>query len=216
MTNPFGDTLIQAIDERVRRAVPRTSDQGTVQSVQGDAFRAMVVMDGSSVAMPVKILGDVHCAVGDRVVLDRYGSDWVITGCFATRPLGYGSVNESAGSGNTSSGTMAALPSGSSFSFSKRWDWTPVRLSVLTSCFSSAATTRVAFGIDIDGAVYLLAKQWFQTSLTRSAVGGFRTVDTIPSGDYVATVMWRLDAGAGPVQQFVDDDWVSAEAIEIG
>lgn len=215
MTSAFGDTLLQAIREQIARNTPRTMDQGTVQSVRSDSYRAMVVMDGSSVAMPVKTVGNVDAGVGDRVILSRYGSDWVIVGAYHTGGLGYGYKNESAASGNTSSGSFTAVPSATAFSISKRWDWTVLRLDLATSCFSSTASSRVEVGIQIAGVPYPLAKQFFATSVTRSAVVGFDTVGFIPAGDYTASVVWRLDAGVGPIQQQIADDWVSASVTEI-
>lgn len=215
MSSPFGDTLMQAIREQIARNTPRTTDTGTVQSVRTEFYRAMVVMDGSSVAMPVKVIGNVNPGVGDRVHLTRYGSDWVITGAYATGGLGYGSVNESAAAGSTSSGTYAAIPSGTTFTFTKRWDFTLVRLDLLTSCFAAAAFSRVQFAIQIDGTPYPLAKQWFNAAIVRQTVGGFDTVGFIQAGDHTASVVWRLDTGPGSINQQIDDDWVSASATEI-
>jgi len=215
MSSPFGDTLMQAIREQIARNTPRTTDTGTVQSVRTEFYRAMVVMDGSSVAMPVKVIGNVNPGVGDRVHLTRYGSDWVITGAYATGGLGYGSVNESAAPGTTSSGSYAAIPSASAFTFSKRWDFTVLRLDLLTSCYSATAFSRVQFAIQIAGVQYPLAKQWFNASFVRQTVGGFDTVGFVQAGDYTASVVWRLDAGSGAITQQVDDDWVSASVTEI-
>jgi hypothetical protein len=46
---------------------------------------ALVTYDGSSLAAPVKVFGDVNIAEGDRVGLLRLGVDWTVIGTFTRR-----------------------------------------------------------------------------------------------------------------------------------
>jgi len=61
-------------NEQVDRAA------GTVSTFTPGTARAMAQFDGSSLAVPVKVMGNVRIRAGDRVGLIRVGSDWVIFG----------------------------------------------------------------------------------------------------------------------------------------
>jgi hypothetical protein len=85
--------LLDLVDERIDR---RLADQqaagpaitgaaaGTVNARTGPTT-ALVTLDGSSVATPVKVYGDVNISQGDRVGLARIGVDWTVTGTFTRR-----------------------------------------------------------------------------------------------------------------------------------
>ncbi|WBB94172.1 hypothetical protein [Verrucosispora sp. WMMC514] len=77
----FGLDLLRLIDARIEAARQRQTAVGTVHSRQSTS-RASVVMDGSSLEVPVKVLTHVVPQPGSRVTLTRYGSEWVVDGMF--------------------------------------------------------------------------------------------------------------------------------------
>lgn len=84
MTSPYNDQMLAVVDARIRAASTVDHAVGTVNSRDTASTRAMVVFDGDNVAVPVKVLGGVDALAGDRVVLQRFGSEWVVLGSFTT------------------------------------------------------------------------------------------------------------------------------------
>jgi len=91
MTYP--DQLVRLIDERVAKGIAAFaksaaqitgSSAGTVVYRTG-ATTAQITLDGSALAMPVKVFGDVELLAGDRVGLLRIGTDWTVIGTFTRR-----------------------------------------------------------------------------------------------------------------------------------
>lgn len=83
MTFPGG--LIDVIAHQVDKADERITSGGTVAEVTPASNRAQVQMDGSGLAVPVKVFGDVSCAPGDRVGLLKIGTDWTVIGTYTRR-----------------------------------------------------------------------------------------------------------------------------------
>jgi hypothetical protein len=77
----FGVDLVKLIDARIEAARQRWTATGTLVERQSQS-RATVTFDGSSVPVPVKVSGHVPTRADSRVMLTRFGSDWVVTGAF--------------------------------------------------------------------------------------------------------------------------------------
>lgn len=82
----FNLDILDTIDDRVAKAVAlfREVDMGTCVERTSDTS-AMVLFDGSSLAVPVKLAGGVDVRAEDRVVMLRAGVDWVVVASFAYR-----------------------------------------------------------------------------------------------------------------------------------
>lgn len=80
----FDADLVALVDQRIRSNQYATSAVGVVAS-RSSVADADVVFDGSQGAIPVKIAADVIADEGDRVLLNRFGSWWVIVGSMAYR-----------------------------------------------------------------------------------------------------------------------------------
>lgn len=80
----YTQEMIALVDERIRAAFHTITAAGTVVERTGSTT-CMVVLDGSSLPVPVKAFGDVNVAEGDRVGLVRLGVDWTIIGTFVRR-----------------------------------------------------------------------------------------------------------------------------------
>jgi hypothetical protein len=89
----YPEELIRLIDERVAKGVAAFAQSGSqLTGVSGGTINyrtgpttCMVTLDGSALAVPVKVFGDVEVAEGDRVGLVRIGSDWTVFGTFSRR-----------------------------------------------------------------------------------------------------------------------------------
>jgi len=91
MTYP--DELLRLIDERADARIAAFAGgaaaltgatSGTINYRTGSTT-CMVTLDGSALAVPVKVFGDVEVMEGDRVGLVRIGSEWTVVGTFTRR-----------------------------------------------------------------------------------------------------------------------------------
>lgn len=80
----FSPEMVALIDERIREALTTETAAATVVTRTGNTT-ANVIFDGSALAVPVKVFGDVNVDAGDRVGLLRIGTDWTIIGAFTRR-----------------------------------------------------------------------------------------------------------------------------------
>ncbi|MFG1659090.1 hypothetical protein ACGFIY_21415 [Micromonospora chersina] len=72
--------LLALIDARIDQKNVRLTAVGTV--VEWGPPAAMVLFDGSAVAVPVKAFG-VRAGVGHRVGLMKFGTDWTVVGSYS-------------------------------------------------------------------------------------------------------------------------------------
>lgn len=91
MTYP--DQLIKLIDERADKRIAAFAKGGgsLIGATPGTVVHrdslsvCQVTLDGSALAVPVKVLGAVELLAGDRVGLLRIGTDWVVIDTFTRR-----------------------------------------------------------------------------------------------------------------------------------
>jgi hypothetical protein len=76
--------MIDLINEQIRASQTQLTSAATVVRRTG-ATTALVTFDGSALAVPVKVFGDVNIDEGDRVGLVRLGVDWTVVGTFTRR-----------------------------------------------------------------------------------------------------------------------------------
>lgn len=218
------DNTLAAIDQRIRLAQRKTSANGTMVTRDTTGPGCTVLHDGATIATPAKCLGSVFANAGDRVVLDLYGSEWLVTGSFSSLAFGEGSrALDGLPSAATpiTSATFVDLTEFGSFSFSKAYDNTFVRVGLTASCFSSVATTRVFWGVrlvqtagvspygptDLTMGGFMLNTVNIHTSFTKFkrylglADGG------IPAGTYTVSLRWRRFSGTGTLSADTNDDF---------
>lgn len=222
--------LIKLVDQRVRVAQIKDRAVGTVAQRDTTGPNAQVIFDGSQVAMPVKVLGHVFCGTGDRVVLDRYGSDWVIVGAWAAFALGEatGTVIPSSPSGNLTSGSFVDITEFDPLPFTKAYDQTFVRLSLQAACFANVSGgTSVRWGVrvtPVDSSSPFTAQDFpcgyiyfNNTGMHMQSVGFTRLVSFSdggpPAGNYLLSLRWLRWGGGGNLQ-FDSGDVFTLEADE--
>lgn len=224
----LSDDTIELVDQRIRLAQRKTSANGTIVTRDTTGPGCTVMHDGATVPTPAKCLGSVFANVGDRCVLDLYGSDWLVTGSFSALAFGEGNrALDGLPSAATpiTSASFLDLPEFGSFSFNKAYDNTFVRVGLTASCFSSVATTRVVWAVRVVqtvGASAFGPTDWnmggfmintvnVHTSFTKFkrflglADGG------IPAGTYTISLRWRRSSGTGTLSADTNDDF----AIEL-
>lgn len=78
----YGADLVNLVDARIASHREKTRSVGTFVGM--DSGYAMVAFDGSALALPCKYAAGVALTLTDiRVLVELYGSDWVVTGTFA-------------------------------------------------------------------------------------------------------------------------------------
>jgi hypothetical protein len=221
----YPDALYRTITDIVARNLSRVTDVGTVASTQSATMRAMVIFDGATVATPVKVAGAVHCRAGDRVGLTKYASDWYVT-IVTNRIAGPNAagVNLSVPTGNTTTTTVANLPGDPSFTFTKRWDSSPLLMCGGTTAFTTA-TASMGFYL---GLTVLGVQTTYLMSELESGPGvrfGATTVRilpdavspaVVPAGEYTVNLMWARTTGGGTVGTNSPDDHAPAYLLELG
>lgn len=200
--------LIDLIDQRIRQSTMRDKATGTCVTRATTGPAADVTFDGSTVAMPVKVLGTVFIRPGDRCILDLYGTEWIVTGSFSS--LGFG---EAAKTGNGPSGGTGALTSSSyvdlteitPLRFEKTFDNTVVRISMGVTMRSTSAPYSSRFGLrctPLDGQTYTPSDyvlnfiSFLDTSQRLGSTFSTKVTD-MPAGAYSCQVRWRRVSASG-------------------
>jgi hypothetical protein len=219
----FDQNLVDLIDQRVRAGQARTRMVGTCVDRDTTGPGAQVIVDGDVFAVPVKVLGHVFLQDGHRCVLDKYGSDWIVTGSFAAFGLGestyhnVGSTPES-----VTSSAYVDLAQVAPKTITKRFDGTYLRMAIkATAWVATTAGTQLRFGLRLtptSGQAFT-ATDYNVTFLLYNVVSqhlvnaGWARNLGIPAGDYTWQVRWRRPAGTG-TPTFDTGDEISVELDE--
>lgn len=220
--------LLALIDQRIRMSTSREKASGACVTRDTTGPGADVLFDGSAVTMPVKVVGSVFLRPGDRCLLDRYGSEWVVTSSFAQLGLGEASTMQFGPPGGTSamtSGTFVDLAEIDPITFDKAFDGTYVRIGLSAGAYCEGSpNTAVRFGLRLtpvedNGTVAgdaALTHIYFNAVSTH--LGAYHTVRYGPfdlnAGRYSVQVRWRRSTGSGSVK--CDDQDLFAIELDEG
>jgi hypothetical protein len=217
----FTDTASQqiaVIDSRIRAAKLQENAFGTVQSLASTGVDVQVVFDGSTVSMPVKALGNVPLAIGDRVTLDLYvGRTWVITGNFTRRRPGFVHDRLFATSGTTTSSSFVDYPGSPTIQFIKQYDESTVVVKLTIGLRVPSVTDTIgktAFRISgtpgtetetlYTAADFESSHIVFNTANKHEILPGSTHV-ALDAGDYTFTARWRRVSGTGTLTSDSND-----------
>jgi hypothetical protein len=212
------------IDQRVRLAQARTRSAGTIVSRDTTGPKAMVLFDGATVATPAKVTGSTFVAPGYRCLLDRYGTDWVVTNAWAATTFGEANLamdSLPSATGANTSATFQTINEFGTFTFTKFFDLTFVRAAISVGGFvTGTAGTRANWAIrftPIEGGIgYSPADLSFggvvmnQLS-THVPYSSMRRVTNIPAGTYTVNLRWRRLSGSGSLFADTNDSF----AVEV-
>lgn len=205
----YAADLVAMVDQRIRLFLSRNRAMGTLATKATTGSEGTALIDGAETATSVKVPGSVFCQPGDRVCLDRYGSDWVVTNAF-TGP-GFGEALRyvdglPSATGTAPTGAFSDLVEFGTLTFTKVYDATFVAAVVQAGAYSSATLTEAGFAVrftPIDGGDGYTPTDWGVTSLyfnnsgQHLSVTGQRRLTGIPAGTYTVSLRWRRVAGTG-------------------
>lgn len=109
------------------------------------------------------------------------------------------------------SASYASIPGISTLSFSKKRADTKIRVDMKTTFFSSAGSTGLQLGVQINSTDYDVAKGYTTEATSYKTAAGFATVTSgLAAGSYTVTARWKVFAGAGNINTNVaisELDW---------
>lgn len=206
MTHMFSD-LASYVDQRIDAKRETIQVMGTIVTCDGSII-ATVEFDGGG-THPVLIFRNVRAKPGDRVGLQKYGSDWIVTGT-----LGEGVPNMEAfyhvvaTSGNTFSTSFVDMPGPLDFTFEKRYDYTRVIVDFSKTSYLGSGNDRFSgFGVKMTGldsgiVVFKESNFFFfnvsgvhHASHGLSIFPGGNGVNELPHDTYTARLQWRTTTG---------------------
>jgi hypothetical protein len=205
------DNLIRLIDQRIRAAQQTNRATGTCVTRATTGPSADVIFDGSTVAMPVKVAGNVFVQPGFRCLLDKYGSDWVVTNAWSALGMGEASKAQFGPSGgnNTNSATFIDQTDITPFQFNKMFDATYVRAAMYVTCYTDVDGTAGRFAFRFNpldsGSTYTPVDYDMVFIKLENGNGhqpgyhNYRIVG-LPAGSYSVQLRWRRQAGTGTVR----------------
>lgn len=216
VTSPYTADLLKVIDRRATVGRAHVTAVGTVASRTYDMW-AMVTLDGSSLAVPVRMSADVDAHESDRVGLIKFGADWVVTACFTRRWPAVAHLNAAGQTGSTTSASYTAMPGAPQVQITKMWDTTRLQARVDLSLSTTVATTNVEIGVSVDGATAVPILPGLQISQASvhtpmSATGMLTGVDP---GTRSVALMWRRPSGTGTLQTD-GGDYLCLTVTEVG
>jgi hypothetical protein len=148
----YNDQILAVVDQRIAALTQRTTAVGTVASHPGTYYgrECSVTFDGSSVAVPCRLPSSVRALVGDRVGLQKFGSDWVVV--FSFTPHEFQAVgHHSLGPGDfsTNSSTPSTVGGYTPIQFTKLYTDTAIEAFVMIGWHSDttfmSGLARLAF-----------------------------------------------------------------------
>jgi hypothetical protein len=221
---------IEAIDARVEERfnallkLGRFSALGTVVEHVPGTTVAMVVIDGSNQATPVKVYQDCQPRQNDRVGLIKFYGYWHVIANYAHNWPAKVSYNDAAGTGTMASSAFEDTPGADNFDFTKRYDNSGLELGVsaslfitvssLTGCWWAMRVTGASLtGVAVDNEYNIVHHQFNAQSQSHHFMGEDTFYD-VPAGSYNIRLRWRRGSGTGTLNQNTAD-WVSMWAREV-
>src|SRR6266540_755330 len=182
--------------------------QGIVQAVDSTLRQCSIYLGGDTDVQinGVPVLTSYVPVIGDNVWLLQNGSDLIAIGTVSIAGPNFYAERKTYATGpeTTTSASFVQITSGSpSISFTKRWDDTELRLSLLTTCYVSiAAATEVELGINVGGTDKAITSFYFNNVGEHLTMGGEirHTVGGGPiAGTYTCVPVWRRKSGTGTI-----------------
>jgi hypothetical protein len=218
----YEDDEVALLDQRIRALIPMTRAWGTMQDRDRSGPGAMVQFEASSAAQPVKVLGNVHAFPPDKVILERYGSEWWVVGTASRRALGHNQLSDRMDEvGTSSSGTWVDMPGSPTITVTKLYDATQLGVYMVASGYATVASVEMnsgmrisnpAVGYDTDNSV----GRFLFNDLVKHlpCIGANWTVPGVPpAGTYTCTARMRRASGTGTIN-LDGSDWLSMWVVE--
>lgn len=168
-------------------------------------------------------VGSYVPGVGDTVQMMRQDATWLILGASAS---GADATNTMNGYNNNTAAATTVLANYTNvnpvrFDFLKRFNSTRVRVDFDASCFTSAVTTKVQYGLDFINTAATppsprrdLASMLINTANEHTTVGAHTFFTGFSAAVYTVQLIWLRVSGAGTLT-INNDDWVSVLVTEV-
>lgn len=211
------ETLISIIDQRIRQHNVTERATGTCVDRDSTGPGALVIFDGATVAVPVKVTGSTGVRPGYRCVLEKFGTEWLVVGSFANPVLGIASQFVFNGAQTTTSTTFVDMTNIPPQSFTKLHDGTGVGFNTNLSAVMLSAISGMRVGyrltqvsgsapftaIDVQGPFGLLAQINGRHFFGNEAIYTF----PMPAGVYSIQARMRMTTGSGTISLSTSDIW---------
>lgn len=219
MTSSWADTHLQVLEEQITKRQDQTQMQATVQSVESATFQAVVVPDDSTVGVPVLVAAHAGCVAGDRVCIQRFGSQWVVVANVSA--LRWPDTVGFNGNGaiGAAIGAWANLPGAPTASrpLAKRWNATRVKWTMLVTAYATAWGSIIEAGVTYNNGstTIKVAEHEFANTVAgaegiqRITFGGIEYESGLVAGEYTIKGRWK-----GAANQTAQD-WVSFTGEEV-
>jgi hypothetical protein len=222
---------MEEVEEYVARALANFGvirlAAGTVvtspAAMSGDELT--VVMEPSALAVPVKALRGL-VVPGERVVLGLVGADprkaeWVCLGPLSEPATvssdGINGAATTSGTDTTASASyvnLAGTGSVTSFSPTKRYATTRVKVWMYASMFVTVGPTFGRFGVRINGVDHDVFNLPINPATSHQGASGTTYITGVPAGVYTIQARWFRSGGTGTLTRD-SQDWLSVNAEEV-
>lgn len=235
----FDEDLVRLIDQRIRAHQQQTAAVGTCVNRDTTGPVGYVLFDGATVAVPVKVAGGVVLQPGMRCLLNKYGTEWVVTEAFGAPALGFANafVFGPAVAATTTSSTFVDITGMDAFTFTKYQDLSWCRVFYSASCTTTGtAPVEVRWGLrftQVSGSTAYTPVDYsgphfhhntigeHNSNGVQFLIGGVGIALGAPAGTYSCTLRWRRTQGTGTltcdnndvfsvtVEEFVNPSYVN-------
>jgi hypothetical protein len=205
---PVVELFSQRSDGSLGPRMTLTAEQESDNSPQSriQLFAGIIDLQpwASDTAREVRVTNAPFTVNGDQIC----GSTEGINGAATSTP----NVDDTA---STSYVNMAGTGSVTSFSFTKRYAATRIRVDLQAS-FQVIGTGNSAarFAVLINGTDYDIVNRHVNPALTHAETGGTRYISGVAAGTYTVQGRWRRTAGTQTLRR-ASDDWLSISATEV-
>lgn len=198
---------------------PRTA---IVDEVNSDGTLDIIL---SGVIVPnVPRLASVGAIEGDAVQVQVSRGSMLVVGTIASVSTPHlpssGAINQPGPSSNdnvsgSSFQSMAGTGNVTSFSFTKRYADSNIKIEMAATCYMVTATgTNIIFGVQINAVDTPLFRIIFPVLNQRFWGTGFADVSGVPAGVHTVQARWRRESGTGTGRRDTGD-WFSLSALEV-
>jgi hypothetical protein len=122
---------------------------------------------------------------------------------------------QNVGNDSTTSASYVNTVGTSSFSFTKDFASTRIKLDMHITSQVSVAATGTRFGVSLNGTDYDVCQMVNPQANIRAQASGTTFIGSgLAAGTYTIQGRWKRVSGTGTCQRFVTDDWMSISAME--
>jgi len=128
--------------------------------------------------------------------------------------LGSASLNNALAAGTTVSAVNVNMPGPQTFTLTKNFTTSDIKIDFHATFFSTLASTLARFAVSIAGTDVDICHLTINTANNHSQVSGTDIIPSTLSGSVAITARWRRISGTGTLTTDTSD-WISISAVEV-